>query len=83
MPTYPEDFPKAKTMKALEQQGFRLVREGPNMAMIRENPDGTQTLLTIPNHASIRGSTLRTLCIHAGIDRGEFLKTYEDASVDA
>ena len=78
MPAYPEDAPKAKFMKALEQLGFRLVREGAHLAMMRETPDGTQTCLTIPNHTSIRGSTLRTICAQAGIARDEFLKAYEE-----
>jgi len=34
--------------EALEQLGFRLVREGNHIAMLRENPDGTGTPLTIP-----------------------------------
>jgi hypothetical protein len=30
--------------------------------MVRDNPNGTQTPLTMPNHAHIKGSTLRTIC---------------------
>ncbi len=78
MLTFPVDVPKARAVKPLERLGFRLVREGPHLAMIRINPDGTQTSLTIPNHADIRGSTLRTICIHASIARDEFLKAYEE-----
>lgn len=78
MLTFPIDVPKAKAIKPLERLGFRLVREGPHLTMVRENPDGTQTSLTIPNHSDIRGSTLRTICIQASIARDEFLKAYEE-----
>ncbi|MBI2882410.1 MAG: type II toxin-antitoxin system HicA family toxin [Candidatus Methylomirabilis oxyfera] len=78
MPTFPAYVPKARAIKPLERLGFRLVREGPHLTMVRENPDGTQTSLTMPNHSDIRGSTLRTICIHASIARDEFLKTYEE-----
>lgn len=78
MPTFPEDVPKARAIEPLERLGFRLVREGPHLAMVRENPDGTQTSLTMPNHSNIKGSTLRTICIQASIVRDEFLKAYEE-----
>ncbi len=47
--------------------------------MIRENPDGTRTPLTMPSHSRIRGSTLRAICTQARIPREEFLKAYEQA----
>lgn len=78
MPKFPEDVPKIRAIKPLERLGFQLVREGPHLAMVRKNPDGTQTSLTMPNHSDIKGSTLRTICIQAGIARDEFLKAYEE-----
>jgi hypothetical protein len=45
--------------------------------MVRHNPDGTTTPLTMPNHKAIKGSTLRTICTQAGIPRDEFLRAYE------
>jgi hypothetical protein len=57
--------------------GFRLIKEREHIAMIRENPDGTQTPLTMPNHPRIKASTLRTICTQARIDREEFLKAYD------
>lgn len=61
----------------MKRLGFRLVREEEHIAMVRKNPDGTETLLTMPDHARIKGSTLRTICTQAGISREEFLKAYE------
>jgi predicted RNA binding protein YcfA (HicA-like mRNA interferase family) len=79
MPTFPHDAPKAKVVKTLTLLGFQLVREREHISMVRENPDGTRTPLTIPNHSRIKGSTLRTICTQAGIPRNEFIKMYEDS----
>lgn len=78
MPTFPVDVPKARAIEPLERLGFQLVREGPHLAMVRKNSDGTQTSLTMPNHSNIKGSTLRTICIQASIAQDEFLKTCEE-----
>jgi predicted RNA binding protein YcfA (HicA-like mRNA interferase family) len=71
------DAPRDRVIKALERLGFQLVREGNHMAMVRENPDGTRTPLTMPNHRRIKGSTLRTILTQAGIPRDAFLSAYE------
>ena len=47
--------------------------------MRRTNADGSSTPLTLPNHAQIKGSTLRTICTQADIARDDFLKAYEDS----
>ncbi len=77
MAKFPVDAPKARVIKTLELLGFRFIREREHIAMQRENPDGTRTPLTIPNHARIKVSTLRSVCTQAGISRDEFLKAYE------
>ena len=79
MPRFPVDAPKRKVLRALEQLGFRIVREREHVAMVRENPDGTRTPLTMPNHSHIKGSTLRTICTQARIPRDEFLQAYDQA----
>jgi len=79
MPRFPVDAPITRVIRALEQLGFHVVREGNHIAMVRENPDGTHTPLTMPNHSRIKGSTLRTILTQAGIARDEFLSAYEES----
>ena len=73
---FPADAPIKKVMKALERLGFTVVREGNHIAMIKENPDGTRTPLTIPNNSTIKESTQRTILTQAKISRNDFLETY-------
>ncbi len=68
--------PRRKVVAALEKLGFRLVREENHIAMERQNPDGTSTPLTMPNHATIKSSTLRTILTQPGISRDDFLGAY-------
>jgi predicted RNA binding protein YcfA (HicA-like mRNA interferase family) len=78
MPKFPVDAPRRRVIEALERLGFRVLREKEHISMIRENADGSKTPLTMPNHRTIKASTLRTICSQAGISRGEFLTAYEN-----
>ena len=68
---------KQRAVKTFEALGFLVVREREHISMARENPDGSKTLLTMPNHPRIKGATLRTICSQAGIARDAFLQAYE------
>ncbi len=75
---FPVDVPQRHVLKTLELLGFTVVRVGNHIAMQRLNADGTLTPLTLPNHASIKGSTLRTICTQSGITREAFLAAYDE-----
>ena len=74
---FPVDAPRAKVIAALQALGFRLVRQGNHIAMVRDNADGTGTPLTLPAHPTIKGSTLRTICTQARIPREVFVTAYQ------
>ena len=74
---FPRDAPKHKVIKTLETLGFKIIRVGKHISMVRENPDGSKTPLTMPNHDRIKGATLRIICRQSRISREEFLKIYE------
>lgn len=76
MDRFPVDAPKKRVIKTLQSLGFRIVREKEHISMLRENPDGTKTPLTMPNHPKLKASTLRTIYTQSGISRGEFLEAY-------
>ena len=77
MAKFPIDAPKRRVIKVLEILGFRIVGEREHISMLLENPDGSKTPLTLPNHRKIKASTLRTICTQARISREEFLEAYE------
>lgn len=79
MPKFPIDAPNRKVVRTFQALGFRLVREGGHIAMERKNPDGTSTPLTMPNHPTLKSSTLRTILTQAGIPRDDFLDAYRKA----
>lgn len=73
---FPVDAPQAKVIRTLSTLGFRIVRQGNHIALVRDNPDGTRTPLTMPAHSRLKASTLRAICTQSGIPRDEFLKAY-------
>lgn len=79
MPKFPVDAPKSRVLRALQSLGFEIVGEREHIALQRVNPDGTVTPLTMPNHPTIKSSTLRTICRQSDISREDFLAAYEEA----
>ena len=77
MPRFPVDAPKNRVIHALERLGYRPIRERNHVCMARENPDGSRSVLVLPNHRRIKGSTLRRICTQAGISRDAFLEAYQ------
>jgi hypothetical protein len=75
---FPVDATKSRVIRAFELLGFKLIREKEHIAMLRQNPDGSNTPLTLPAYAKIKSSTLRTICTQTGIPRTEFLNAYRN-----
>jgi predicted RNA binding protein YcfA (HicA-like mRNA interferase family) len=73
---FPVDAPIRDVIRALERLGFVLVREGNHVSMVRVNADRTKTTLTMPNHRTLKASTLRTILSQASIARDDFLREY-------
>ena len=79
MKKFPIDAPKRKVVNTLQVLGFRIVRGKEHISMVRDNPDGTKTPLTMHNQMKIKASTIRTICTQASISRDDFLEAYKKA----
>ncbi|MCC5635812.1 type II toxin-antitoxin system HicA family toxin [Nostoc sp. CHAB 5844] len=53
------------------------MRKREHIVMTRQNDDGTETPLVMPNHSEIKSGTLRAICTQIGISREELLAAYE------
>jgi predicted RNA binding protein YcfA (HicA-like mRNA interferase family) len=76
MNKFPVDAPVEHVIKAFTLLGFRVIRKGSHIALSRQNPDGTCTPMTIPNHPKMKSSTLRSILTQADIERNAFLEAY-------
>jgi len=77
MAKFPVDAPKKRVIRTFESLGFRIIREREHIVMVRDNPDGSQTPLVMPNQAQIKSGTFRAICTQIGVYREEFLKAYD------
>jgi predicted RNA binding protein YcfA (HicA-like mRNA interferase family) len=77
MPKFPVDAPRSRVLSALARLGFTIVREREHISLERFNEDGSRTPMTIPNHRTLKASTLRSILSQSGISRDEFLAAYE------
>jgi hypothetical protein len=77
--SWPADAPRDRVIRTLASLGYEVVRTGNHISLARNARGGTISTMTLPNHRTIKGATLRRACTLAGIDRRAFLHAYTDA----
>ncbi len=75
----PEVAPKERVVKALEELGYRIVRQGTHIAFSYYTASGVQFPLTIPDQIAYNASTLRAILNRAGISKQDFMTAYAKA----
>ena len=76
MSNFPVDASKRRVIRTFQLLGFRIIIEREHIVMVRENQDGTETPLVMPNHDQIKSGTLRAIYTQVEIYREEFLIAY-------
>ncbi len=66
MARFPADATRERVVKAFERLGFRLVREGNHLAMVREKPDGARIPI---DHAQSSPDQAFDVTLHSHTDR--------------
>jgi predicted RNA binding protein YcfA (HicA-like mRNA interferase family) len=75
--TIPDISPKERVIKALEELGYRIVRQGTHIALSYYTASGVQFPLTIPDQIAYNASTLRAILTRAGISKQDYLNAYQ------
>jgi predicted RNA binding protein YcfA (HicA-like mRNA interferase family) len=75
--TIPEISPKERVIKALEELGYRIVRQGTHIALSYYTASGVQFPLTIPDQMAYNASTIRAILSRAGISKQDYLTAYQ------
>ena len=64
------DTKQKVALKAFQKFGFEIVQGGNREHIKLRNPQGK--MISLPNHARLKGSTLQRICRDAQIDRNKF-----------
>ena len=78
MAKFPVDAPKARVMRRFGQSDSSWCARLSTLPCGVSAPKDTD-FLSMPNHSTIKASTLRTILTQAGIARKDFLRAYEQS----